>query len=345
MGSVWVADDPVLSRRVAVKILREDLAADDATRARFRNEALAAARLNHPNIVATYDTGDDDGASYIVMEFVDGPTLRHVIDKHGPLSVREAIRVGVQVAGALEAAHRAGLVHRDIKPLNVLVPATGPVKVTDFGVAKATDVEDLTRAGTVMGTARYLAPEQVNGRPADARTDVYALGLLLYEMLCARPPFGGDTDIATGLARLSMTAPAIRESRPDVPPALDHLVHRCLARDPGRRFQSAAEARDALATVAVDPRPVTAPGPAPASTTRSAARATAPAHSPPRRSTATTWFWVGVVFALAIAGVVVAILAVQGDAHSRVGPGPNAPSRSTSVVSSDSVDGSGASRA
>ncbi|MFI5054715.1 MAG: protein kinase, partial [Acidimicrobiia bacterium] len=169
MATVWIADDPVLSRRVAVKVLRPDLAEDDATRARFRREAIAAAKVSHPNIVSTYDTGDDDGVAYIVMELVDGPTLRHLIDAHGGLPVLEVMRVGSEVADALAAAHRAGLVHRDVKPANVLVPPTGPIKVTDFGIAKAVGSDDLTRTGTVMGTARYLAPEQVNGRPTDPR--------------------------------------------------------------------------------------------------------------------------------------------------------------------------------
>ena len=178
MASVWIADDPVLSRRVAVKILRDDLASDPATRTRFRNEAIAAARLNHPNVVATYDTGDDDGTAYIVMELIDGPTVRQLLREHGPLPVREVIRIGIQVADALEAAHRAGIVHRDVKPPNVLVPPAGPVKVTDFGIAKAVGGDDLTRTGTVMGTARYLAPEQVNGRPTDRA----------HRRLRARPP-------------------------------------------------------------------------------------------------------------------------------------------------------------
>ena len=243
MAAVWIADDPVLSRRVAVKILRDDLAADPNTRARFRHEAISAARLNHPNVVATYDTGDDDGTAYIVMELIDGPTVRQLLRERGPLPVREVLRIGVQVADALEAAHRAGLVHRDVKPPNVLVPPAGPVKVTDFGIAKAVGVDELTRTGTVMGTARYLAPEQVNGQPTDARTDVYGLGLLLYEMLCGRPPFGGDTDVATAMARLTTSAPPIRPQRPDVPAALDDIVHRCMARDPARRFASASTSR------------------------------------------------------------------------------------------------------
>ena len=264
MATVWVADDPVLSRRVAVKILRSDLAADDGTRVRFRHEAIAAARLSHPNIVSTYDTGDDDGVAYIVMELIDGPTLRHLIDQQGGLPVADVIRIGKQVADALDAAHRAGLVHRDVKPANVLVPPGGPVKVTDFGIAKAAGADDLTRTGTVMGTARYLAPEQVNGRPTDPRTDVYALGLLMYEALCGHPPFGGDTEIATAMARLTTSAPAVRAERPEVSQALDDVIHRCLARQPAARFGSAAAVRDALDRARLDPtgaipRPVVPP--------------------------------------------------------------------------------------
>jgi eukaryotic-like serine/threonine-protein kinase len=246
MATVWLADDPVLSRKVAVKILKADLAADEATRARFRHEAISAARLSHPCIVSTYDTGDDDGTAYIVMELVEGPTLRQLIHDTGGLPVRDVVKLGTQVADALDAAHRAGLVHRDVKPANVLVPPRGPVKVTDFGIAKAAGTDDLTKTGTVMGTARYLAPEQVSGKPTDARTDVYALGLLLFECLTGHVPFGGDTDVATAMARLTTSAPSIRAERPDVPPALDDVIHRCLARNPEQRFDSAADVREAL---------------------------------------------------------------------------------------------------
>jgi serine/threonine-protein kinase len=346
MGTVWVADDPVLSRRVAVKVLRSDLAADEATRARFRNEAIAAARVNHPNIVATYDTGDDDGTAFIVMELVDGPTVRRLVDDNGPLPVQDAIRIGIEVAAALEAAHAAGLVHRDVKPPNVLVPPSGPVKVTDFGIAKATGDDDLTRTGAVMGTARYLAPEQVSGEPADARTDVYALGLLLYEMLCGAPPFGGETDVATAMARLTTTAPPIRVQRPDVPHALDDLVHRCLARDRGRRYSSAGEVREALARVPIDrqvapsvlprsnaattgasaPRPgASRPAPRPA-----ARPAKAPARARRRRSSAATWIWVGIVFLLA-AAIAAAAFLVLSDDNGTNGDSPSVPASAVLV--------------
>jgi serine/threonine-protein kinase len=333
MASVWIADDPVLSRRVAVKILREDLASDPATRTRFRNEAIAAARLNHPNVVATYDTGDDGGTAYIVMELIDGPTVRQLLQERGPLPVREVIRIGIQIADALEAAHRAGIVHRDVKPPNVLVPPAGPVKVTDFGIAKAGEGHDLTRTGTVMGTARYLAPEQVNGRPTDARTDVYALGLLLYEMLCDRPPFGGDSDVATAMARLTTSAPPIRLQRPDVPPALDDIVHRCMARDPARRFPSASAVRTALAAVRTNPQPV-APPPAPVARPRPAPSPPKARRPAPRRSGGMTWFWVGVVFVLAIAAGVAAFIIIRDDQS-------KSPSTTTSTARHLYLDGNG----
>jgi eukaryotic-like serine/threonine-protein kinase len=246
MASVWVGDDVLLSRRVAVKTLHPELALDDGLRARFRREAIAAAKLGHPDIVATYDTGEDGDVAYIVMELVDGPTLRTLLDDHGPMSVPQTLRIAREVAAALDHAHRHGVVHRDIKPANVLIPAEGPVKVTDFGIAKATGASDLTRTGTVVGTARYLAPEQVEGGTSDARTDVYAVGLLLYEMLVGRLPFGGDTEMAAAIARVTAAAPAVRTSRPEVPPEVDALVARCLERDPDQRFQDAAELAAAL---------------------------------------------------------------------------------------------------
>ncbi len=279
MATVWIADDRVLSRRVAVKVLRADLAEDDALRTRFRNEAVAAAKVAHPNIVATYDTGDDDGTAYIVMELVNGPTLRRIIDDVGGLPVRDVVRIGEQVADALDAAHRAGLVHRDVKPANVLVPEGGPVKVTDFGIAKAIGTDDLTRTGTVMGTARYLSPEQVNGHATDARTDVYGLGLLLFEMLCGHPPFGGDTEIATAMARLTTSAPSVRTDRPDAPAALDDIVHRCLARRPDARYESARGVHDALARLRA-PQTRAAPAPEAGTEAGAATRPRRPAPAP-----------------------------------------------------------------
>ncbi len=282
MATVWVAEDPLLSRNVAVKLLHPELAVDDGLRARFRNEAIAAARLTHPGIVATYDTGDDDGVAYIVMELVDGFNLRHILDRNGRLAVGDAVNIGSQVAEALDHAHRHGLVHRDVKPANVLVQPDGRVKVTDFGIAKATGTDDLTRTGTVIGTARYLAPEQVNGETVDARADVYALGLVLYEMLTGRPPFGGDTDVATAVARLTSTPDPIRSLRPEVPRTVEDVVARSLARDPEYRYSTARELRDALTASVKAPA---APGmrtPPPVRSAPAPTTSTGPPTPPPR---------------------------------------------------------------
>jgi serine/threonine protein kinase len=247
MASVWEAEDPLLSRRVAVKILDAQLGTDDALRARFRHEAVAAARLAHPNIVSTYDTGEDDGVAYIVMELIDGLTLRELLDTQGALPVGEAVDITMQVAAALTHAHEHDLVHRDVKPGNVLVQRNGHVKVTDFGIAKATDGgSELTRAGAVMGTARYLAPEQLQDGTVDARADVYSLALVLYELLAGRPPFTADSDVATAVARLTADAPAVSAVRPDVPASLDAVIARALSRDPASRTPSARAFREAL---------------------------------------------------------------------------------------------------
>lgn len=249
MATVWRGEDPLLARAVAVKTLDPRLAEDEALRIRFRREAVAAAAVAHPNIVATYDTGEDDGVAYIVMELVEGATLRQAIDLHGALPPARAADIAAQVADALAAAHARGLVHRDVKPSNVLVQLDGRVKVTDFGIAKAADqaADELTRTGSVLGTARYLAPEQLEGLPVDERADVYSLGLVLFEMLTGRAPFGADTEIATAVARLTTPSPRVADARPDIAPGLAHVVDRALARDPGDRWPNAAAMRDALA--------------------------------------------------------------------------------------------------
>jgi serine/threonine-protein kinase len=357
MATVWLADDPVLSRKVAVKILKADLAADEATRARFRHEAISAARLSHPCIVSTYDTGDDDGTAYIVMELVEGPTLRQLIHDTGGLPVRDVVKLGTQVADALDAAHRAGLVHRDVKPANVLVPPRGPVKVTDFGIAKAAGTDDLTKTGTVMGTARYLAPEQVSGKPTDARTDVYALGLLLFECLTGHVPFGGDTDVATAMARLTTSAPSIRSERPDVPPALDDVIHRCMARNPAQRFDSAADVREALRRAELDPtgsvaRPNTGAQPvvaAPAAAapgaqaryvgsddTNTAPVPAAAAHT--RRRKRRAWPWVLLLLVIVGAAAAAVVVLASDDSKSSGAGGAPTPSQATFTISATAFD-------
>ncbi len=257
MGTVWAADDPLLARQIAVKTLDAAMGMDESIRARFRREAVTAAAVTHPNIVATYDTGEDEGVAYIVMELVHGITLRQLIDRDGALSVGDAAAITFQVADALSVAHARGLVHRDVKPGNVLVQPDGQVKVTDFGIAKAADSqgEELTRTGMVVGTARYLAPEQVDGSEVDERVDIYSLGLVLYEMLCGKAPFEADTDIATAVARLTTPPRSIRLECPAVSPGLEHVIDRALAKDPADRYPSALAFRDAVGEFRTDTTP------------------------------------------------------------------------------------------
>jgi hypothetical protein len=254
MAEVWEAVDEILSRPVAVKILLPHLAADEAFVTRFRREAVAAARLSHPHIVAVFDTWTDDGYEGIVMELVRGKTLRAVLDEQGALPPRRVASIGAQVADALDVAHRGGLIHRDVKPGNILLTEDGRVLVTDFGIAKASEAtSDLTEVGQVFGTAKYLSPEQVEGRPLDPRSDIYALGVVLYEASTGRPPFAADNVTATALARLHAPPAPPRSLRGDLPPSLEAIVMRALARDPADRFPSAAALRDALEHVDLRP--------------------------------------------------------------------------------------------
>jgi eukaryotic-like serine/threonine-protein kinase len=246
MAQVWRASDEVLQRQVALKLLHPHLAADDTFVTRFRQEALAAARLAHPGIVSIYDTVSEVGLEVIVMELLPGRTLRDRLDDTDPIDPWLAAGIAAQVADALDAAHRAGLVHRDIKPANILLADDGRVKVADFGIAKAVAESDLTQPGLMVGTAKYVAPEQVTGDRVDARTDVYSLGVVLYEALCGRPPFVGDSDTTTALARLHRDPLRPRQVRPSVPRELEEVVWRALSREPDGRYGSAAEIRAAL---------------------------------------------------------------------------------------------------
>jgi serine/threonine protein kinase len=257
MSRVWVGTDSVLSRRVAVKVLHPHLASDRKFVQRFRREAVAVARLNHPSIVAIYDTCSEQGCEAIVMELVNGVNLRQWLDRRGPMPVRDVLSVGGQAAAALSDAHHVGIIHRDIKPANILLAADDPVDgspralVTDFGVAKAldetgTDTGELTRTGLILGTAKYLSPEQVEGQPVDARTDVYALGLVLYEALCGRPPWSGDSTMSMALARLRSDPLRPRQVRADIPREVERIVLQAMARSPEDRYATAADLRAAL---------------------------------------------------------------------------------------------------
>ena len=261
MSEVWVATDTILDRQVAVKLLKASLADDPVVVERFRREAIAAAGLNHPYIVSIYDTVEESGRAAVVMELVPGRSLRSLLDESGRLGVDETLVIGRAVAAALSHAHQAGLVHRDVKPGNVLVTPEGRVKLTDFGIAKAVERrhDDLTAENVMMGTAKYLSPEQVLGFPLDGRADLYSLGLVLYECLTGKVAFTGATDGAIAIARLQRDPAPIRKSRPEVPQVVADAVTCLLARRPEDRPATAAAARAMLADAANGRDDVTLP--------------------------------------------------------------------------------------
>jgi len=249
MANVYLAEDEVLGRRVAIKILNDRHAGDDQFVERFRREAKNAASLSHPNIVSIYDRGEAEGTYYIAMEHLDGRSLKELIVARGPAPVHVAIDYARQVLAAIRFAHRHGIVHRDIKPHNVLVDAEGRLKVTDFGIARA-GVSQMTEAGSIIGTAQYLSPEQAKGAPVDQTSDLYSVGVVLYELLTGVVPFSGDTPVEIAMKHLSSAPEPPSAKRAEIPRELDLVVLRALAKDPGDRYQSAEEMDADLARVA-----------------------------------------------------------------------------------------------
>ena len=311
MASVHLAHDEELGRAVAVKLLPPHLAADAVFRARFVREARLAGRLSHPNIVRVYDAGETDGRPFIVMEYVPGGSLAEA----GQLEADHVVALGVQACAGLQHAHDAGLVHRDVKPANLLVRDDGVLKIVDFGIARAAESTRHTQAGMLLGTAAYLAPEQIAGRDATPAADVYSLGAVLYELLTGRPPytFASLAELAAKQADGLITP--VRDLEPGVPPELEEAVMHALARDPSFRPGSAAELAHELEAASTAP-------------------ATVPL-TPPRRRPRRTTLWL--LAALAVVAVAVAIVAVGLDGKSKTAP-PPAPARITPPAAASSAE-------
>jgi serine/threonine-protein kinase len=239
MSSVYRARDRMLERLVALKVLHPHYGDDEEYVERFRREARSVAQLSHPHIVTVIDRGEDDGQQFIVFEYVDGENLKQLLARTGPLPTRRALELAMEIADALAFAHEHGLIHRDVKPQNVLMTPDGDAKVTDFGIARSIDVEHgVTQTGTVLGTSNYLSPEQASGKPTTPSTDVYSLGVVLYELLTGEVPFPGENFVAVAMKHMNEMPPDLLEQRPDVPLRLAAAVDRALEKEPARRFPS-----------------------------------------------------------------------------------------------------------
>jgi serine/threonine-protein kinase len=314
MTSIWRGHDRVLGRDVAIKVLHPELAADPTFRARFSEEAVNAARLTHPNIVALYDTGEQQGIAYIVSEWVEGANLASLLVQRGPLPPPRAARLASEVAMALDYAHGAGVVHGNLRSSNILIAPDGTMKVGDFSIAKAAASEDPDRTGEILGSTHHLAPEQLDSDSVDGRTDVYALGVCLFEMLTGRPP-----PAANDGHHPSLRSP--RSLRAGIPRDLDGVVTRAMAPEPGKRFQTAADMATALARSAADddtdPDEVVVVAASPAPAPPRSARAADPLAAPRRRG----WLgWALVLVGMAAVAVAVAVVLIQG-----IGAGRNTP--------------------
>ncbi len=252
MSTVYCAFDTLLERNVALKILHDQYGKDEEYVERFRREARAVAQLSHPNIVTVIDRGEENGRQFIVFELVDGENLKELVDRGGPLPVRRVLELGLEVGRALAFAHAQGLVHRDVKPQNVLLNGDGRAKVTDFGIVRSLDAVGHTETGTVLGTSHYIAPEQARGERVDAQTDVYSFGVVLYELLAGAVPYPGDNFLSVAMKHVNEPVPSVLDARPDTPLRLATLIERSLAKQPAERPASMDEVVAELEAVRVE---------------------------------------------------------------------------------------------
>lgn len=248
MANVYLAYDTILDRNVAVKILRGDLATDEKFVRRFQREAISASSLNHPNIVEMYDVGEDNGKYFIVMEYLEGQTLKSLIKKRGNLTLAEVIDIMLQLTSGLACAHDSYIIHRDIKPQNVLILEDGTVKITDFGIAMALNSNELTQTNSVMGSVHYLPPEQANGTGATIKSDIYSLGILMYELLTGKLPFKGENAVEIAIKQMRDPIPSVCEFNPEIPQSVENIILKAAAKNPKNRYENVMEMHDDLKT-------------------------------------------------------------------------------------------------
>ena len=248
MDNVYLATDNILNRNVAVKVLRGDLSSDEKFIRRFQREALSVSNLSHPNIVEVYDVGEEDGQYYIVMEYIEGKTLKQLIQKRGALTIPEVIDIMSQLTDGLTHAHDAYIIHRDIKPQNIMILDNGTVKITDFGIAVAVNATQLTQTNSVMGTVHYLPPEQANGKSATVKSDIYSLGILMYELLTGSVPFKGDNAVEIALKHMKEKIPSVRKQNPLILQSVENIILKACAKNPRNRYDSVSEMHNDIVT-------------------------------------------------------------------------------------------------
>src|SRR3954471_10157341 len=314
MSTVYLPRDETLDRAVAGKVMHREMSEQADQLERFRQEARAVAKLSHPNVVAVIDAGEDKGHPYIVFEYVEGETLKQRIARLGALDTQEALAYAIEIARGLTVAHARNMVHRDIKPQNVLIDADGRAKLTDFGISRQLEQDGMTATGRVLGTTDYVAPEQAMGMGVDPRSDIYSLGVVLYEMLIGQVPFHADSQVGVAMKHVNEELPDVQRRRPEVSAAVALVVERATAKDPSERYQQVSEMIDDLETALE----VEA---ARAGSTTGEATSVLDAVPPPQRklSTRARWSWAGVIALLLIAGGV--LLAVQLISSGTVGGG------------------------
>lgn len=254
MANVYLAYDTILDRRVAIKVLRGDLSNDEKFVRRFQREALSASSLSHPNIVEMYDVGEDDGIYYIVMEYIEGKTLKQLIKKRGALTLSEAIDIMLQITDGISQAHDSYIIHRDLKPQNIMIKEDGTIKITDFGIAMALNSTQLTQTNSVMGSVHYLPPEQASGKGSTIRSDIYSMGILFYEILTGTLPFKGDNAVEIALKQMRDEIPSVRKKNPAIPQSVENVILKATAKNPKNRYSDAKEMHADLLTVLNDDR-------------------------------------------------------------------------------------------